>query len=45
MFARLKLPQLATNKDRVVLEITLFLPALQQCLCGFMSSKCSSSVE
>jgi len=40
MGARLKLPELATNKDRVVLEITLFLPALQQCLCGFMSRKC-----
>ena len=43
--ARLQLPELATDKDRVVLEITLFLPALQQCLCGFMSGKCLSSVE
>ena len=39
MGPRLKLPELATEMDRVVLEITLFLPALQQCLCGFMTGK------
>ena len=42
---RLKLPELATDIDRVAVEITLFLPALQQCVFGFMSGKCLSSVE
>ena len=36
---RLKFPELVTDIDRVVLEITLFLPALQECLCGFMTGK------
>ena len=37
--AGLKLPEMATDKDREVLEITLLLPALQQSLCGFMTGK------